>query len=61
MPTLLENRHSKCSIDPGNTASTPVGSEDADPDGNLTKIVGGESSGKSKEMSYLIQWRQLLF
>lgn len=44
LPIFLENTQSKWIIVSGNTANTPEGSTDADPDGILTSIVGGESS-----------------
>lgn len=43
-PSLLEKRHSKWSVVPGKTASSPVSSTDAEPEGILISIVGGASS-----------------
>lgn len=44
-PSLRENKHSRCNVDPGNTANSPAGSTLADPEGILIKMVGGASSG----------------
>ena len=43
-PSFRENRHSRCRIEPGNTARSPDGSTEAEPDGILMSTVGGESS-----------------
>lgn len=48
-PILREKRHSKCTVEPGNTASSPPGSTDADPEGILIRIVGGASSAGVKQ------------
>lgn len=44
LPSLREKRHSRCRMEPGNTARSPDGSTDAEPDGILISTVGGESS-----------------
>lgn len=44
LPNLREKRHSRCKMEPGNTARSPDGSTDAEPDGILISTVGGESS-----------------
>lgn len=43
-PSRREKRHSRWTVDPGNTANSPPGSTDADPDGILINRVGGASS-----------------
>lgn len=45
-PTLRENTHSKCTVDPGKTTISPFGSIDADPEGIFINMDGGESSKK---------------
>lgn len=55
-PIRREKRHSKCTVDPGNTANSPPGSTDAEPEGILMRIVGGASSAIGKRgllMSYI--------
>lgn len=52
-PSRREKRHSRCMVDPGNTASSPPGSTDADPDGILIRSEGGASS-LIKNINYLI-------
>lgn len=48
LPIFREKRQSRWSIVSGNTAKIPDGSTDADPDGILIRIVGGESSVRNK-------------
>ena len=47
LPSRLLYKHSKCRIEPGNTASSPPGSIAADPAGTLTNTEGGESSANN--------------
>lgn len=51
-PSLREKRHSRCKMEPGNTARSPDGSTEAEPDGILINTVGGESSAnKTRQLS----------
>ncbi|KAK9703682.1 hypothetical protein QE152_g29177 [Popillia japonica] len=47
LPKRRENRHSRWSVEPGKTASSPPDSTDAEPEGILIRTVGGASSANN--------------